>query len=739
MRAEITTRVGILSENEKRLLYSTMAKSTLKHPLGGKEFIAEVDPSHLGIYDLRKAQAWIDVTHYVESELARFGKQALWLLYEDLLNGGHVKDLGQYFTPPHVAHFTLSGIRKDQTLILDPMAGHGVFLKIAGEMFPKAKIVGVELDELPLSAARLVIGKKTKPIVADVFDWALAQVTQDSTLEFDSIVGNPAYVSYQNLQAIGNFSNNKPREPLEYRTHLIRTLKEIAKTKGTAPEINKIFRDWSGYSDLSMYALILAWLLTKPGGQIAFVLTNHWMERNYGELLRVFFAAHGTVRGIITHRTGNWFPRAQIPTSVIIFTKGHVAERQKNKGVPYVEIWGEQTDNLSKYLDARVNADFWGWLDNVSESKTLGPLHVTFKQWLRPTALQNGAVRAPERHQLRLPSVLTGKKLLPPERTGWSAHQGLRTGCNEVFYVKKPTGAFAKNQFIAELTIGGKKVSIPLVIPSGLVRPAIQKLPSSSPGIVDKKIAETYLLDLKGKVLSEDQRVYLRYPWRWQEVWKPNDVEIIPESLASHIRKCSELPYEGKEKKRTAVKDLSAVRTNIFVPPTETQGKTPSAPRFWYQLPLQRRHFGEIIVPRVSSGPVRAYLVRDSGSIVVDANFITFVSEPWGILAETLWIWMNSNTFRIICETNGVPLGGGALKLEAALLSRIPVPYMILEKHKQELASVGRGLNKPLRDEEVIEIGREVDSILFDRDTARKNVATLRRLISQRLKSYRRL
>ena len=50
-----------------------------------------------------------------------------------------------------------------------------------------------------------------------------------------------------------------------------------------------------------------AWLLTPPEGHIAFVMSNRWMEREYGNALRHFVALYGTIRGIVRQGKGNGF------------------------------------------------------------------------------------------------------------------------------------------------------------------------------------------------------------------------------------------------------------------------------------------------------------------------------------------------------------------------------------------------------------------------------------------------
>ena len=68
------------------------------------------------------------------------------------------------------------------------------------------------------------------------------------------------------------------------------------------------------------------------------------------------------------------------------------------------------------------------------------------------------------------------------------------------------------------------------------------------------------------------------------------------------------------------------------------------------------------------------------GSIIIDANFVTLISTTTHVATKRLWTWLNSNMFRIICELYAVPLGGGALKVEACFISTVPVSKVVSEK-----------------------------------------------------------
>ena len=640
------------------------------------------------------------------------------------------KLLGQYYTPSHITNFILSGLNSNVKSILDPMAGNGIFLLEAKRRFPHANIFGVELDKDSLKSVKPIHNKKFELIESDIFSWTKNIVEKEPQFHFSTIVGNPAYVSYQNLNSIPYFSKNLQKID-DYKSFLLDTLKIIAKQKGKYDELSEVFRLWSGLSDLNAYTLILAWLLIDEGGQIGFVISNHWMERDYGKIIKHFLATNGTIRGIVTHRLGNWFPNVQIPTSIMIYTKGNISDRQNSFGVPYVEIDASYTDNIELFLKSKLKKDFWMWLDSVSNSSNYGPIKISFRKWVISNKHLNTNHSSSRVHtNLTLPNQLEKEELRTPENFGWSVHQGLRTGCNEVFYVKR----LAKNnKYQATLTKNKKKYHVDLIIPKSFLYPTIRHFSKKNSLIMKIDDIITFLLNLKNTITQKDKKNLEKYPEKWREYWNIQSLEIIPDHLSNYLIECENMEYEGKGNKRKLVTDLSAIKPNIYEPPLNYTDRIPNGPRFWYQIPIQKRHFGEIIVPRISSGPLRVILVKQPEKIIIDANFLTVISHSKELTPERFWFWLNSNTFRLICETNGVALGGGALKIEAALLSKIPIPSKILSVKNSSINVIKEKLSlENISDEKLIDIGCFIDSEIFDNDVADLNVKMLKDLVRKR-------
>src|SRR5690606_15674556 len=99
--------------------------------------------------------------------------------------------------------------------------------------------------------------------------------------------------------------------------------------------------------------------------------------------------------------------------------------------------------------------------------------------------------------------------------------------------------------------------------------------------------------------------------------------------------------------------------------------------RFWYQLPtLTKRHLPELFVPRVNDAAPQTRL-NPFSAFVIDANFSTLWTAPQCTFDHYALLAMLNSTWCLTCmEIFGTVMGGGALKLEATQLKRIPLPVM---------------------------------------------------------------
>ena len=222
--SKIKNERSLLEDEEKRKLYLNLISQIKGNTIDKKKLFDIYNKKSINNKILRSCN---NIINLAEKGFISHGFEFMWELYEYLASGNISEQLAQYFTSSEVAAFTLSSF-ENPSKILDPMAGHGAFLKIAEKVFPKSdSIIGVDIDNLPLKSASLILDDRVRLVNKDLFSWTLENVTIDPSFSFDAIIGNPAYVSYQGLQAIGNFAKREG----DYRVFLMSTLKKISKLK----------------------------------------------------------------------------------------------------------------------------------------------------------------------------------------------------------------------------------------------------------------------------------------------------------------------------------------------------------------------------------------------------------------------------------------------------------------------------------------------------------------------------
>jgi hypothetical protein len=293
-----------------------------------------------------------------------------------------------------------------------------------------------------------------------------------------------------------------------------------------------------------------------------------------------------------------------------------------------------------------------------------------------------------------LPSNFSPHTLVTLEEAGIQVGQGLRTGCNVFFYV---TACGSPANGLIRVKASSFFNHFEFLAPASALVPVLRRQAElghleNSGDILGRA------LDLRQWVLPQDVEVVASAKLAYGSCGKAPP-RPMPDELAAYVTMAAgaRLP-EGK-----FIPQLSAVRTNVRVSRNERE-----CPRFWYMLPdFAPRHPPAAFVPRVNNGLPWVEANCDP-PVLIDANFSTFWSpqDRWsGYVIKAL---LNSAWCRSLMEAVGTPLGGGALKLEATHLRRIPIP-VLSDGARSELDIAGRTLTRKTRD-----IQDHIDKIILD-------------------------
>lgn len=648
--------------------------------------------------------------------------------YEQTLDPARRKQFGQYFTGiplgKLLAHLAL---RPETRTVLDPMAGHGDLLDATREAaaeraIPVARLDGIEIDTTTADVCRgrlaALVPQTSGPdwsiLGADAFDPATASALP--VRGYDLVITNPPYVRYQTR-------NGDDAAAIGPRSGLQQILE--GHYGGADSEIWKVLvRNYSGLSDLSVPAWILAGLLVRPGGRLALVAPATWRSRNYADVIRYMLLRFFRLETIVADSQPGWFSDALVRTHLIIArrlsipqTRPRLNRRTRWADARWVHVTQDASDGHSlvgaafagAHPEARFAASVYaGATDSPRgiDLKTFELRHewATLDARLRRTSWypslegdgERGspvsAARQPSRPALPeavrdlLPPSADTTVLIPLEKAGLGIGQGLRTGCNAFFYVTAcSTVRKASVQVKASHPLGGTEFTVP----SAALHPALRR--QAEMKLVERGVVpDDRVLDLRGWVLPEDSssvedacRAYKRH--------RTNPPRVMPTALAAFVRRASTVSTDRSQDKRL-IPELSAVRTNVRRPNREGV-----IPRFWYMIPdFAPRHLPAAFVPRVNHGT--PWIERNMDPpLLIDANFSTFWTPDDSWTRFGLKALLNSIWCRCFMEASGTPLGGGALKLEATHLRRLLVPRLTTEA-RSALNAAGRNLTRDSHD-----------------------------------------
>jgi hypothetical protein len=70
-------------------------------------------------------------------------------------------------------------------------------------------------------------------------------------------------------------------------------------------------------------------------------------------------------------------------------------------------------------------------------------------------------------------------------------------------------------------------------------------------------------------------------------------------------------------------------------------------------------------------------------------------------------------------------MGGGALKIETAIIKKLPIPVQLLKSKSSELDRIACTVGMEFSEKDLLEKGEEIDSVLFGKPIAEQVKKTL--------------
>jgi predicted RNA methylase len=624
------------------------------------------------------------------------------------------KRLGQYFTGEPLARVLAAlGDARSASSLLDPMAGSGDMLIASRSVGAgSVHVTAVELD--PLASSMCVERLRSCHAVADVRTadaFAPETWASDTGRSWDLVITNPPYVRYQRTSR-----GTAGRVAIPSASEVRRGLLQIVDARETlAANERKVFRTlvdgYSGLADLAVPSWLLCAALVAPEGRLAMVVPDTWLSRDYAlpvlYLLRRFF----DVEFVVEDGEAAWFEDALVRTTLVVArrvpsrptaltgeTACHVRARLTSEAASGASVVGalhprtkeperrfaERLREVARSASPIRAAGLDAQMADDAEFRDRLAAQVGATSWGRTLEPNLPAKGAGQQSVSDLPRQLRdlagdiGSRLTTLDRLGWRAGQGLRTGANRFFYGE----IVGLSGDCTEIRVDRELSSEPIIVPSDLLRVVVRKQSDLLAAGGDPERSPGRLILLDQHALEEDiaaaEAAGVHAPY-----------SAIPEALAEVVRRAARLNVGSPDAPRL-VPELSAVVTNVRRADPDLVERPP---RFWYQLPpLAARHVGVLFMPRINHGhPIPVF---NHVGVVVDANFSTFWPQRTSLPASALHALLSSTWSRAGLEAAGTVLGGGALKIEATQLRRLPLPSLGAAAI-DELARLSAALSDP--------------------------------------------
>jgi type I restriction enzyme M protein len=421
-----------------------------------------------------------------EYDFSKLGYDIIGGIFQKLIPQDERHNLGQYFTNPDVVDLILCFcLKQESDKVFDPSCGAGTFLvrayqhkKLMNQYLKHEDILetlwGNDIAKFPahLSTINLAINDlsvdRNYPNIMqeDFFDflttekgfelpprWRKARartLAGDREIEyprwFNCIVGNPPYTRQEEMAEIA------PED---------RRYKETTIDKALQDTNGRILADIARRAGIYVYFFVHGTKFLKNGGRFGFVVSESWLDVDYGKGLQEFFLKNYKIVAIIGSKVERWFEDADINTCIVILEKcsgdDHHKERDENlvrfvylkKPLRYFippaqDIWEKQVARISA-IEGKFKKTILAHTD-LYEADDFRIFPKSQKElWEEGyDAEERKYTGAKWGRYLRAPDIFfkileKGKGKLVPLKQIAEAKFGIKTGADPWFYVRDMT------------------------------------------------------------------------------------------------------------------------------------------------------------------------------------------------------------------------------------------------------------------------------------------------------------
>lgn len=217
---------------------------------------------------------------------------------------------GAVYTPHPIVRSMMSWLARQGTpdRIVDPGAGSGRFILAAGEVFPCAHLVAVEMDPVAALMLRANLNVRGWTKRATVFVKDYRKVKLPRCVGMTAFIGNPPYIRHHDITE-------------DWKTWY-------------ATRFAKLGIKASTLAGMHLHFFLQTRLLAKTGDVGAFITSSEWMDVNYGSALRQLLLEElGGVALHVLEPTVEVFPGTATTSAITCFRIGETTEPVRVRSV----------------------------------------------------------------------------------------------------------------------------------------------------------------------------------------------------------------------------------------------------------------------------------------------------------------------------------------------------------------------------------------------------------------------
>jgi len=337
-----------------------------------------------GIYDeivipddrfvLDEVNAFIeDMDHY---RLEDLGSGVVGFIYEELLPAEERHRLGQFYTPPPIAELiTKWAVRGPDNKVFDPGCGSGTFLvkaygkllELKGYKEPTEKahkeilnqLYAIDINPFPLHLTALELASRyirapsseMNTILSDFFKVVpsekfttpytvttpAGQIKREIFIpEFDAVIANPPYTRWVEI-------------PVKTRNSIVEVIGEKLKDYGLTGGIGN-------ETGIYIHFIMYAHDFLKHNGRLGMIISNSWLQSDYGVNFANFLLDHFKVKAVIDFNQ-RLFRIPLIATCVLLLEKERDAKERDGNQTTFMYI--DKEARVEEILDAIENPEGW--------------------------------------------------------------------------------------------------------------------------------------------------------------------------------------------------------------------------------------------------------------------------------------------------------------------------------------------------------------------------------------------